>query len=133
MNYLKIVRLGALYDLIVTFPFAFPKLCEWEIGMLKNLHLQLGLTGSVPDFQPLHYFFINLMGSVVIVWSLLRLRHAQAIFGWYDGLARSLFAAWMLYYLIAFRITGLVWFLFVPEITWAAVQFGLYARRNHGT
>ncbi|MEO7425019.1 MAG: hypothetical protein ABI036_07520 [Fibrobacteria bacterium] len=129
MNYGKIVRLSAVYDLIVTFPFAFPKLCELQVEFLRRLHAQLHLTGSIPDFFPIHYFFINLMGSLVVVWSNLRIKHPEAVLGLFDSFARILFSGLMIYYLTVYKVTGLLWFLFFPEITWAAVQ--LYGYMNY--
>lgn len=39
----------------------------------------------------------NLLGSVVVVWSLWRVRHASQRVGRYDALARVLFAVWQVY------------------------------------
>lgn len=128
MNYRKIVRLSGIYDLAVTFPFAFPVLCELQVGFLRQCHISLGLAGDIPEFLPIHYFFMNLMGSVVVVWSVLRIRYPEAILGLYDSFARFLFSGLMLYYLMAFKVTGLLWFLLAPEITWGVVQFLGYMR-----
>lgn len=38
----------------------------------------------------------NLLGSVVVVWSLVRLHDTRAVYGRYDALARCLFATWQL-------------------------------------
>lgn len=95
--YRKIVRASALYDWIVTFPFAFPVLVVWHLSLLTQLHHFLGLVGDIPSFEPLHLFFINLMGSIVIVWSTLRLVRPDPLLGLYDGFARVLFSTWMLY------------------------------------
>lgn len=130
MQYRKIVRLSGLYDLIVTFPFAFPVLCELQVRFLKQCHIGLHLAGAIPEFLPIHYFFINLMGSLVIVWSVLRIKYPQDILGLFDSFARILFAGLMLYYLLVHHVTGLLWFLFFPEITWGAVQLIGYLRKG---
>jgi hypothetical protein len=39
----------------------------------------------------------NLLGSVVTIWALLRIRHPQQQLGRYDAAARFLFAAWLIY------------------------------------
>jgi uncharacterized membrane protein len=41
--------------------------------------------------------FANLLGSVVVVWSLWRLAQPSRQAGLYDALARTLFATWQLY------------------------------------
>lgn len=45
----------------------------------------------------MHMLLANLMGSIVCVWSLLRIRDPQPAFGRYDALGRFLFATWMAY------------------------------------
>lgn len=121
-RYRKIVRASALYDWIVTAPFAFPMIVGLHISLLTRLHQFLGLTGNIPAFEPLHLFFINLMGSIVIVWSTLRILRPDPLLGLYDGFARVLFSAWMYYYLTVWGVTGLLWFLVVPESLWGVVQ-----------
>jgi hypothetical protein len=134
MKYRKLVRLSGVYDLAVTFPFAFPVLCELQVQFLTRLHVSLDLSGGIPDFQPIHYFFMNLMGSVVIVWSILRIKHPENILGLYDSYARFMFAGVMLFYLLMSQVTGLLWFLVFPEIAWGVVQlYGYLAKsRNEG-
>jgi hypothetical protein len=122
-RYRRIVRASAAYDWIVTAPFAFPVIVSWQLATLTALHKSLNLSGSIPSFEPLHLFFANLMGSIVLVWSTLRLVKPDPIFGLFDGFARMLFSAWMLYYLIVWNVTGLLWFLLVPEFLWGVVQF----------
>jgi hypothetical protein len=39
----------------------------------------------------------NLLGSVVTIWALWRIRHPQLLLGRYDAAARFLFAAWLIY------------------------------------
>jgi hypothetical protein len=132
MKYRTLVQLSALYDLLITFPFAFPKLCELQIDALKQLHDKLGLAGSIPDFHPIHYFFINLMGSLVVVWSALRIKYPQPILGLFDSFSRFMFSGLMLYYLLVLKVTGLLWFCLVPEIAWGVVQMYGYMRKDPG-
>jgi hypothetical protein len=130
-RYRKIVRASALYDWIVTFPFAFPVLVVWHLSLLTQLHHFLGFAGDIPSFEPLHLFFINLMGSIVIVWSTLRLVRPDPLLGLYDGFARVLFSTWMLYYLTRWNVTELLWFLVIPESLWGAIQlYGYWLYRK---
>jgi hypothetical protein len=39
----------------------------------------------------------NLLGSLVTVWAILRLRDPKLMYGRYDAVARFLFAVWQLY------------------------------------
>lgn len=96
-RYLTIVRASAWYDLIVTWPFALPWSFAWLLAMLASVHAALGLPGSVPVPDAMHVLLANLLGSVVVVWSLARIMAPGLLLGRLDGLARFLFAAWQLY------------------------------------
>jgi len=122
MTYRKIVRASALYDILVTFPFALPGLALWNLAQIKTLHTSFGFSGTIADFAPFHLFFVNLMGSLVMVWSVLRVYKPEPILGLYDSFARVLFSLWMLYYLLVHNVTGVLWLFFVPEISWGAIQ-----------
>ena len=56
-----------------------------------------GLPGSFPAFDAPHVLMANLLGSIVTVWAVLRIRDPQLQFGRYDAAARFLFAAWQIY------------------------------------
>ncbi len=96
-TYASIVRASALYDLLVTAPFMTPWTLTLVLGLINELHLRLGLPGGVPTFGPTHMLFAGLMGSVVVVWSLARLRLKLPVLGRYDAIARFLFAAWQIF------------------------------------
>jgi hypothetical protein len=95
--YKKIVRLSATYDLIVTAPFMTPWTLVLMLGLFDQLHLWFGLPGQIPAFETTHLLFAGLMGSVVVVWSLARLRLNLAVLGRYDALARFCFASWQIF------------------------------------
>jgi len=96
-GYLRIVRTSAWYDLLVTIGFATP----WTFAMvhhsLASVIQALGLPGGFPAFEPAHMLMANLLGSIVSIWAILRLRDPQRRYGRYDATGRFLFAAWQLY------------------------------------
>lgn len=96
-TYKTIVRTSAMYDLVVTAPFMTPWSLELTLDLFRQLHTAIGLPGTIPDFEPVHLLFAGLMGSVVVVWSIARLRLNLAVLGRYDALARMLFALWQVY------------------------------------
>lgn len=96
-TYRAIVRTSATYDLVVTAPFMTPWTLAFTIDLFHQLHINLGLPGTFPVFEISHLLFAGLMGSVVVVWSLARLRLDLAVLGRYDALARLLFALWQVY------------------------------------
>jgi len=92
-TFVRIVRASAWYDLIVSAPFATPWTFAWLHQALSAVALALGI-GGLPAFEPTHVLMANLMGSVVCVWSVLRIRQTSVALGRYDGVARWLFAMW---------------------------------------
>ena len=96
-NYLRIVRISAWYDLLVTIGFATPWTFLAIHQSLNGLIQALGLPGEFPEFAPAHMLMANLLGTIVSVWAILRLRDTQRQYGRYDALGRFLFAIWQLY------------------------------------
>ena len=94
--YLKTVRASGWYDLLVTWPFATPWTFVWLYGNLAVLAQSLGLPGRVHPLDATHVMLANLLGSVVVVWSLARLLGPTVRLGRLDGAARFLFAAWQI-------------------------------------
>jgi hypothetical protein len=96
-RYLKLVRASAAYDLLVTWPFATPWTFSWLYAQLADVAQALQLPGAVHPLDATHLLFANLLGSVVVVWSLARLWAPSEQLGRLDALARVLFAAWQVY------------------------------------
>jgi hypothetical protein len=119
-GYLRLVRASAWYDLVVTAGFATP----WTYGLLHGVLSWTGEAtglGALPDREPMQVLYANLMGSVVVVWSLLRLRGPLPVHGLYDSAARALFSLWMAYALTA-GASGVLGPFLVVEVTWGVVQ-----------
>ena len=116
----RLVRASALYDVVMTAAFVTP----WTFLLMRE-HLNainLGLGGApLPVFEPLHLLISSMMGSVVMVWSVLRMLDPQPRFGRYDAAARYLFSTWMAWALL---VTGqpLLWLFLVPELAWGLAQ-----------
>ncbi|HWW05304.1 hypothetical protein [Collimonas sp.] len=96
-QYRSIVRASAWYDLAATIGFATP----WSFAAVHASLLWLAqrwqLSGAFPAFEPVHMLTANLLGSIVTVWAILRIRDPQQQFGRYDAAARFLFATWQIY------------------------------------
>ena len=117
----SIVRASGLYDLFVTAPFATPWTFALVERLLREAHAASGARGSFPPFAPTHALMANLLGSVVVVWSLLRIREPEVRFGRLDALARGLFALSMLYALLHGASTVVAAFL-VVEVAFGIAQ-----------
>ena len=115
-----VVRASAIYDVLMTAPFATP----WTFLLLREhlnaLNVSLGGV-PLPAFEPFHVLIGSLFGSVVLVWSVLRMLDPQPRFGCYDAAARYLFSTWMAWALLE---TGqpLLWLFLVPELAWGLAQ-----------
>lgn len=117
----RIVRASGLYDLFVTAPFATPWTFALAHGHLSAMNTALG-GAPLPAFAPVHMLFACLMGTVVVLWSVLRVSDPQRRFGRFDGVGRLFFALWMAWTLVR---TGMpvLWLFIVPELAWAAAQW----------
>ncbi len=120
-TYLRIVRASALYDIAITAPLATPWTLACVHGLASSLNVQLG-GAPLPVFEAFHMFIGGLLGSIVVLWSLLRLRHADRRLGRYDGVGRFLFSGWMAWTLAAADVPVL-WLLLLPEFAWGVAQW----------
>ena len=120
-NFLRLVRASGVYDLLVTALFATPWTFALAHNQLSATNQALGGT-ALPVFAPFHILFACLLGSVVLIWSLLRIADPQQRFGRFDGAARMMFATWMGWALIT---TGepLLWIFILPELAWGIAQW----------
>ena len=116
----RLVRASAIYDVLMTGAFATP----WTLSLLRDqlsaVNILLG-GAPLPPFAPFHLLIGCLLGSVVLVWSALRIADPQPRFGRYDAAARYLFTLWMGW---AWLATGepVLWLFIVPELAWGVAQ-----------
>jgi hypothetical protein len=120
-QYRQLVRGSAWYDLIVTAAFVTPWSFTALHGVLASVSQAFNVPGELPAFEPMHLLMANLLGAIVCVWAVLRIRDPQQVFGWYDAVGRFLFAAWQLYALVHGASLLLVIFLFF-EVVWGVAQ-----------
>ena len=120
-QYRQLVRASGWYDLIVTVAFVTPWTFVALHGLLLSLAQTFNLSGELPPFEPMHMLMVNLLGSIVCVWSVLRIRDPQQVFGRYDAAGRFLFATWQVYALAHGASSLLAVFLFF-ELAWGVAQ-----------
>lgn len=123
----RVVRASAVYDLIASIGFALPWTVSGTFALLESLHRAFGLSGSVPDpGTTFTVLFANLTGSLVVVWSVVRVWRPTLALGAADTVARVLFSLAMISALGSGASPVVLAFL-VPELTWAVVQGGAVA------
>lgn len=120
-SYLRIVRASAWYDIVSTIGFATPWTFALTLAGLNAVSGLLGITAQFPAFMPEHMLMANLMGSLVMVWAVLRLRDTRVLYGRYDLAARILFATWLLYAL-AQGGHPIIWGFVVMEVVFGIAQ-----------
>ncbi|MFJ2812398.1 hypothetical protein [Streptomyces sp. NPDC087294] len=128
--YLRVVRASAWYDLVVTAGFATPWTYALVHDALSSTGGALGL-GGLPELDLWQTLFANLMGSLVVVWALLRLVGPRLEHGLFDGIARVLFATWQAYALVH-GATRLLWLFLAVEVTFGVLQLAPWWCRNTG-
>lgn len=120
----RIVLASALYDLAVTAPFATPWTADAVLSLVRAMHHALGLGGEPPPpFASTHLFFVSLFGTIVTLWSVVRILRPTAFHGAMDSVGRALFATWMGVALAQGATRLLVGFL-VLELAWMFAQAG---------
>jgi hypothetical protein len=118
----RTVRISALDDLIVTVGFALPFTAPALFEGLGAVQEVLGLPGSVPDAgDAFTVMFANLMGSLVVVWSIFRLARPSRAAGAADTAGRILFSLGMTAAL-SHGASPLVLGMLALEVLWALVQ-----------
>lgn len=124
----RIYRLSAWYDLLVAWPYATPLTLYWLWGAVNGVHGALGLP-PLPPFTPLGGLFGNFFGTVVVIWSVVRLRQSGPDLARYDAVGRWLFSLWML---IALAQGGpvLLWGFVVIEMGFGLLQSLPYRNRD---
>ena len=118
--YRRIYRASAWYDIIVTWPFATPITFAMVWIIFGHLHAFLGLS-PMPSVNAMMVLFANFFGTVVLIWSVLRLRLNNPILGRYDAVGRMLFSLWMINALMH-GATPILWVFLIAEISWGIVQ-----------
>jgi hypothetical protein len=118
-QYRRIVQASAWYDLVVTIGFVTP----WTFAAIHTMLTiaAQGLPGNFPPFETVHVLMANLLGSIVTIWAILRIRDPQLQFGRYDAAARFLFAAWQIY-AVAHGASVIILGFTVAEILFGVVQ-----------
>ncbi|ANQ85529.1 hypothetical protein dqs_2499 [Azoarcus olearius] len=114
-RYRQLVRASGIYDVLATAAFATP----WTYPLLFQLFNRIA---PMPAFEPTHALFVNLLGSVVLVWSALRIWRPDPVFGLFDAYARALFFCWQMYYLLVHHVTPVVWAFAAIELLLGVLQ-----------
>lgn len=89
-RYATIVRVGAIYDILATLPFAMPLLAGWALQAFSGLDAWLGLGSEFAELDATSLFFINLGALAYVAWGVARLRQPSVANGRLNGMLRLL-------------------------------------------
>ena len=117
----RIYRASAWYDLCVTWVFATPVTLALFWPLLQGINAAMGAPAPTPDLGVYAMLFGNFFGTVVVIWSLVRLRLDLPALGRADAVGRVAFSLWMITAL-ANGAGPVLWLFLTFEICWAAVQ-----------
>jgi len=117
----KLYRASAWYDIFVTSAFATPWTIAILFSTLSQISIYFGLPGRLIEPDIYHIFFGNLMGSLVVVWSVARLKLDMPILARFDSVGRFFFSSWMIYALMN-GASYILFVLLVPEILLGIAQ-----------
>lgn len=73
-SYARLVRFGAIYDLIATAGLAIPPVAAVVLNVIQGLDAMLGFDTAFQPVDATTMFLINLAGCFVIIWAIARLR-----------------------------------------------------------
>jgi hypothetical protein len=116
----KIYRVSAWYDLLITWPYMTPLTLAAMWSALNGLHGQTGLP-PLPQLTVYGVLFANFFGTVVIIWSVVRLRLNDPSLARYDAIGRWLFSAWMIQALLN-GASPILWGFLIIELCFAVLQ-----------
>lgn len=123
------LRRVALFDLVLTLPFALPIVAQRLVYALFDLDERLGLGTTLPRLDSVHLLFINLMGVLAVLWNLARFRSRGTELGQMDVVGRCVVAAWILGYVLFSRVTPVLLVFVVTELGGAWIERKALRRR----
>ncbi|MFY0618589.1 hypothetical protein [Shimia sp.] len=116
----RLFRISAWYDVLITWPYMTPLTLGFMWATLNSAHAASGLT-PLPVLTVYGTLFANFFGTVVIIWSVVRLRLNDMRLARYDAAGRWLFSTWMLYALLN-GASPLLWGFLAVELCFAVLQ-----------
>jgi hypothetical protein len=119
----RIVAAGAIYDMIAVGPLALPFTAPSHLNLMFDINVWLGFTGVMPTFQPIHFLFVNLFGTLLMVWAGFRLLRFRPGFSIVDFAVRVSVSVLLFWYATNGDVHRLVLFFLTAELLFAIANY----------
>ena len=116
----RLYRISAWYDLLITWPYATPMTLAIMWQMMGGMHAAAGLP-PLPELSPYAILFGNFFGTIVVLWSVLRLKLNDPQLARWDAIGRWMFSAWMINALLN-GASPLIGVFLILELLFAVLQ-----------
>jgi hypothetical protein len=113
---------GAVYDLIVGAPLAFPPTTAFDLNMLFSINTWLGLGGNMPVFDTIHLLFISLFGLWASAWGAYKLWSMSPGLIRLDLIMRYAVLAVLAWYALTTDVHGLIYVFIAMDIVWVVLN-----------
>ena len=113
---------GAVYDLIVGAPLAFPPTTAFDLNMLFSINSWLGIGGDKPTFDPVHLLFISLFGLWASAWGAYKLWSMKPVLIRLDLIMRYAVLVVLAWYALTTSVHGLIYVFIAMDIFWVVLN-----------
>jgi hypothetical protein len=109
------VRFWAWVDSGVTWMLAFPPAAKRFISGLYAVNGWLGGSAVPPPFEPIHWLFVSLTGSLVSIWVAIRLLHPIGLMAVVDGFGRIWIVGVLVWFIVVLGAPPVLWLFVLTE------------------
>lgn len=127
-KYLKIVKIWAIYDLVLTILLTVPFTVWIIITYFQFIDIHFNLNGDFEIFQPVHLLFVSLMWVISIFWAILRIKHINVLLGIYDAYMRIWISLVIAIYIIFYNVSLFFISFFVFELLLWLIQYYFWSK-----
>lgn len=113
---------GAVYDLVVGAPLAFPPTTPFDLNLLFSINTRMGLGGAMPVFDTVHLLFISLFGLWASAWGAFKLWSMKPGQVRLDLMMRYAVLALLAWYALTSDVHGLIYVFIAMDIVWVLLN-----------
>ncbi len=118
----KLIARLAMIDLVLVGPMAIPPVALLVLSIFGDLDAMIGLESPLGMMTPLGLIFMNIVGILAAVWSIIRIRETSRLNTLLDTIARIGVALILVYGVSQIGLSLMFGLFLVTEIGGAALQ-----------